>query len=110
MRLLRRHGYTIRERNFRCPLGELDFVAQHRGTLAFVEVKTRTTADFGEPFDAISPAKQRRLVRLATYYLASRRLLDRPCRFDAVSVVIAPDGRVADIELLADAFTPESRE
>lgn len=110
VRLLRRHGYTIMERNFRCPLGELDFVAQHRGTLAFVEVKTRTTADFGEPFDAISPAKQRRLVRLATYYLASRRLLDRPCRFDAVSVVIAPDGRVAGIELLADAFTPESRE
>ncbi len=107
VRLLVRSGYKIRHRNFRCPLGELDLVAEERGVLVFIEVKTRTTAEFGVPLEAVSPAKQRRLVRLATYYLAGRRLLERPCRFDAVSVVISPSGRVETVELTRDAFVPQ---
>ena len=104
---LRRRGYRMRDRNFRCPLGELDLIAEYRGVIVFVEVKTRTTAEFGVPFEAISPRKQMRLTRLATYYLVRRRLLDRPCRFDAVSVVVGPDGRVQRVEILPDAFVPE---
>lgn len=107
VRFLRRRGYRIRDRNFRCRLGELDLIAEHRGTIVFVEVKTRTTAEFGAPFEAISPFKQRRLTLLATYYLVRRGLLDRPCRFDAVSVVVSPDGRVQRIDVLPDAFVPE---
>lgn len=107
MRLLRRHGYRIRERNVRCPMGELDVVAEHRGVLVFVEVKTRTTAEFGHPLEAITPYKQHRLALLAGYYLASRRLLDRPCRFDAVSVTVTPQGRVRDTDLIMEAFVPD---
>lgn len=106
VRLLVRFGYRIRHRNFRCPLGELDLVAEERGVLVFIEVKTRTTAEFGVPLEAVSPHKQRRLVRLATYFLAGRRMLERPCRFDAVSVVISPDGRIESVELIKDAFIP----
>lgn len=106
-RFLRRRGYRIRDRNFRCRLGELDLVAEHRGTIVFVEVKTRTTAEFGAPFEAISPFKQRRLALLATYYLVRHHLQERPCRFDAISVVVSLDGRVERIELLPDAFVLE---
>jgi len=104
VRLLRRRGYRIRERNVRAPMGELDVVAEDRGTLVFVEVKTRSTLEYGDPFESISPHKQRRLQRLALYYLATRRLADRPCRFDAVAVTVAPDGRVQRLELLVNAF------
>lgn len=102
--LLERRGYRIIARNFRCPLGELDLIAEHGDTIVFVEVKARTTADFGEPFEAITPLKQRRLTRLATYYLKGRNWLRRPARFDAVSVTVAADGSVARIEVLAHAF------
>ncbi len=104
VRLLRRRGYRIRGRNVRCPMGELDIVAEDRATLVFVEVKTRSTVEYGDPFESISPLKRRRLQRLAVYYLATRRLADRPCRFDAVAVTIAPDGRVQRLELLVNAF------
>lgn len=102
--LLVGRGYRILARNFRCPLGELDLVAAHGGAIVFVEVKTRTTADCGDPFDAITPLKQRRLTRLATYYLKGKDSLDRAARFDAVSVTVTPDGRVERVEVLVNAF------
>lgn len=101
---LERRGYRIIARNFRCPFGELDLIAQQGEAIVFVEVKARTTADFGEPFDAITAQKQRRLTRLATYYLKGRNWLRRPARFDAVSVTVAPDGAVLKIEVLVHAF------
>lgn len=102
--LLQRRGYRILARNFRCPLGELDLVAADGGVIVFVEVKTRTTAGRGDPFDAITPRKQRRLTRLATYFLKGRNALHRPARFDAVSVTVTPQGRVERTTLLQDAF------
>jgi len=107
MRVLRRRGYRIRDRNVRCPMGELDLVAEEGSTLVFLEVKTRSTSDYGSPFEAISPFKRRRLQRLAVYYLATRRLTDRPCRFDAVSVSVDPAGRIRGVEVLVDAFEAE---
>jgi putative endonuclease len=104
LRHLRARGYRIRARNVRCPLGELDVVAEQGGELVFVEVKTRSTTDRGAPFDAITPAKRRRLWRLATYYLVTHRLQDRPCRFDAVSVLVTPRGQVVRVEVRAGAF------
>ena len=107
VRALRRRGYQIRDRNVRCPMGELDLVAEDDGTLVFLEVKTRSTSDYGSPFEAISPFKQRRLQRLAVYYLATHRLTDRPCRFDAVSVSVDPAGRIRGVEVLVHAFEAE---
>lgn len=109
VRALRRRGYRVLARNVRCPMGELDLVAEHAGHVVFLEVKTRTGTEFGAPFDAISPAKQSRLTRLATYYLTVKRLLDRPCRFDAVSVFVDQDGHVRDIEIVANAFEVVAR-
>src|SRR5690606_2608835 len=58
-------GYEILDRNWRCPQGELDIVAERGGMLCFIEVKTRRGLGFGHPFEAIDERKRRRLWRLA---------------------------------------------
>jgi putative endonuclease len=83
---LERRGYAILERRYRTRHGEIDIVARDGETLVFVEVKVRVTAEFGTAADAVTPAKQRRLVRMAVDYLARARVVDRPCRFDVVAI------------------------
>src|SRR3989442_15949131 len=92
MRVLRRRGYRIRDRNVRCPMGELDLVAEDGGTLVFLEVKTRSTSDYGGPLEAIFPPKNRRFQRRGRYYLATRRPIDRPPRVAAGFVRGGPAG------------------
>ncbi|MEO6970771.1 MAG: YraN family protein [Chthoniobacterales bacterium] len=103
-RHLRRHGFKILYRNFRGRQGgEIDLVCRDRDTLVFVEVKTRTRADFGRPLDAVGAQKQRRISLGALAWL---RLLGNPdifFRFDIVEVTIA-DGTEPRIELIRDAF------
>ena len=101
-RHLRRKGYRILDRNVRSPLGELDLVAERAGVLIFVEVKARRTGAHGGAPHAVSPAKQAKLIRLASQYLSRRR--DQPaCRFD---VVLCTGGESAPerIEHIENAF------
>jgi putative endonuclease len=102
---LRRRGYTIVERNFRCRLGEVDLIALDGRTVVFVEVKTRRRPAAGSPFDAVDARKQRQIVRAAECYLAARRLQDRAVRFDVVAVWPAGDGFAC--ELRQDAFAAD---
>ncbi|TLY16801.1 MAG: YraN family protein [Nitrospirae bacterium] len=76
---------------------------EDRGTLVFIEVKARATDRFGGPGEAITPAKQARIARLAQQFLTARRLGDRPCRFDAV-LISGEDPRSQRIELVTAAF------
>jgi putative endonuclease len=98
-------GYQVRARNFRCPLGEIDLVADEAGELVFIEVKARTSLRFGLPREAVSRAKQRKLGRAALWYCDGERLGDRSYRFDVVEVLFLR-GEVAAIELLRNAFVP----
>lgn len=95
---LRTHGYRIVERNFRCKLGELDVIARDGDTLVFVEVRTRSSGSRGGALEMISAAKQRQVARVASYYLAIRRLESATCRFDVVGIT------GEHIELIRDAF------
>jgi putative endonuclease len=86
-------GYRILERNWRCREGEIDLVCAseslgRRAVLVVVEVKARTTASHGHPLEAVTPAKQRRLRRLAGAYLRSRprRVFYDHVRFDVAAV------------------------
>jgi putative endonuclease len=100
---LEARGYRILERNYRTRLGELDLVADEGGTLVFVEVKVRRNDRFGGPAAAITAAKQARIARLAQQYVVSRRLGERPCRFDVV-LIRGEDPGTRRIELLPGAF------
>lgn len=100
--LLRRRGWRILARNFRCPRGELDLVAEEEGVIVFVEVKTRRTSRAGSGAEAVAADKQRRLLRLAEYFLSVRGLVGRPCRFDVAAVAVEP-GR-ARVQVVRDAF------
>ena len=85
---LRRRGYHILERNFRCALGELDIIARDGDTLVFVEVRARSHGRYGQASETVGPRKQRKLIQLATLYLASRDLAYDECRFDVVSITV----------------------
>lgn len=102
---LRAAGLQVLARNWRCPDGELDIVALDEGVVAFVEVKTRSGTAFGAPVEAVTPAKARRIHRLAMRWLAEQRPDARwcPIRFDVVSVVrLAPGG--PSVEYLRGVF------
>ena len=79
-------GYTIIARNHRTPRGELDLVGREGDCWVFIEVKTRRSTRCGVGAEAVTPAKQARLVRLAQGFLSQRGLGDVPYRFDVVDV------------------------
>jgi putative endonuclease len=71
-------------------------------TVIFVEVKTRTSAAFGEPVEAVGPAKQAKLRNLAQEYLISHGLEESNARFDVLGIMLDADG--PSYEHLTDAF------
>lgn len=85
-RHLKRLGYRIVCRNYRCPLGEIDIIARHRGVLVFVEVKSRRSEAFGSPKLAVTPAKQHKLSQVAWHYLQKNNLTEINARFDVVTI------------------------
>lgn len=97
---LQRAGLDIIDRRWRCAHGELDIVALDGDTVVFVEVKTRRDERFGHPFEAITPAKVRRLRALAGLWLQTNGRRG-PVRMDAVAV-IAPRSGSWRIEHLRD--------
>ena len=100
---LERLGFRVIERNVRCGFGEIDLVALDRGTVVFVEVKSNRGPRYGAPEEMVTPAKQRQLTRLATWYLQRRRWLGRPARFDVIAVDWDADG-TPRVRHLANAF------
>jgi putative endonuclease len=102
-KFLERRGYRILASNYRTRLGEIDLIAEDRGTLVFIEVKVRGTDRFGGPAMAITLAKQARIARLAQQFLAARSLEERPCRFDAV-LISGDEPNNQRIELVTAAF------
>lgn len=80
-------GYEIVDRNWRCRDGEIDIMAARGPVLVVCEVKTRTSDAFGSPAAAVTPAKQRRLRRLAMAWLDEHGAQGRRLRFDVAAVV-----------------------
>ena len=85
-RYLKKQGFKLLERNYRCPLGELDLVALDRKVLVFVEVKTRTSDGLGSPLEAVDRRKQRQIIKTALYFLSQKCLHDRDARFDVIGI------------------------
>jgi putative endonuclease len=98
---LRKEGYEILETNWTFQKAEVDIIAQKENTLAIVEVKTRSSLDFGLPQDFVKPKKIQLLVKAVNEYVVSKNL-DIEVRFDIIA--IHKDGKSYVIEHLKDAF------
>ncbi len=88
-RYLQKQGWTVIFRNYRTPFGELDIIARKRDMLAFVEVKTRTSSDYGWPSQAVDSKKQRRLWLSAQFFLKRNPgLSDLAMQMDIIEILI----------------------
>jgi putative endonuclease len=83
---LERRGYAILARRYRTRYGEIDIIAEDGETVVFVEVKARSSAEFGTAAEALTLWKQRRLTIMATDYIVRHAITHRPCRFDVVAI------------------------
>jgi putative endonuclease len=99
---LHRAGYAILARNYRCPAGEIDIVAQDGPQLVFVEVRTRSSRRFGTPEESITRTKRAKMAECAYAYLAEQRVT-QPWRVDFVGVDVE-GGRVRAIRHLKHAL------
>lgn len=85
---LKKKGYRIVARQWKCTVGEADLVAEDRGCLVFVEVKSRRTATFGAPEESITPDKFRKVSQVAEYYLLKHGAAETRYRIDGVGVFL----------------------
>jgi putative endonuclease len=99
---LEKRGYEIIARRYRQRGGEIDIVARDGETTVFVEVKARDSREFGDAAEAVTVCKQRRIARLAVEYATRHHLVNRPCRFDVVSIHF--DAGRPDIVVFQNAF------
>jgi putative endonuclease len=104
VKFLRRNGYGILHRNWRCVLGEIDIVAQEKDFLVFVEIKTRSSVDFGPGYLSVNSRKQQKLIKLGQVYLKRYGIGDKPCRIDVVSIDMDNNTKGINVELIKDAF------
>ena len=83
--LLADKGYAILARRVVAPGAEIDLIAEDRGVIVFVEVKTRTRAGVSGR-EAVTPAKQKRICKGAVYYMMRNGLMNRQARFDVIEI------------------------
>jgi putative endonuclease len=106
---LESRGYAVLERRYRTRYGEIDIIAEDRGTMVFVEVRRKSGEGYGAAVESITPDKRRRVVRMAVEFLARNDLYDKcPVRFDVVAIDDQPDGgsRITLIQAAFDASGP----
>jgi putative endonuclease len=101
IKYLQAKGLKIILRNYKTPIGEADIVAHDKDTIVFVEVKTRSSSQFGEPFEAVNERKRDKLKKIAMYY-QKQQGKEIMVRFDVVSIKRKADGY--EINHITDAF------
>ncbi len=96
-------GYRLVEKNFRVPAGEIDLVFEQSGELVFVEVKSRRSARYGLPQEAVARRKQQKIVKAALWFVERGGYDNHAMRFDVLAVLFRPDGSF-EIEHIPHAF------
>lgn len=105
VKILKKHGYKIIERNYRIRQGEIDIIAKDGEYTCFVEVKLRKSDGFGSPGDFIDERKQQKIIKAAQFYALKNNLYDTPMRFDAVLIVADfKKSKSYKAEVVKDAF------
>ncbi len=103
VKYLQEQGYKIICENYHSGLGEIDIIARDKDTIAFVEVKSRTSSKFGFPQESIGVKKQNQIIKAALIYIKKERIAHTNLRFDVVAIC----GSV--IELIKNAFPLDKR-
>lgn len=99
---LLKEGYEILAENYRFDKAEVDIIARTGDTLVIVEVKTRSTPDFGLPQEFVKPKQKRQLLKVADFYINDQNLFEVEARFDIIAIVINKQG--VRLEHLENAF------
>ena len=102
---LKKRGYRILETNYRCPEGEIDIIAKHKDFLVFIEVRTKTSLEFGSPEESITLTKKERLRATAFHYWQTHNDLPLLWRIDVVAVELNQKGKLLRIELIENAVS-----
>ena len=102
---LESRGYRILDTNYRCPRGEVDIVARQDDFLVFVEVRTRTSLNYGSPEESVTPAKKGRLIATAQHYRQGHYNMPASWRIDFVGVMLDPKGGPPRIDHIPNAIT-----
>jgi putative endonuclease len=100
---LRSQNFNILHTNWRYKKLEVDIIAESEGKIVFIEVKTRSSAEYGEPETFVSPKKQRFIVSAANSYLIEKSI-DSEARFDVIGILFKKNETI--INHLKDAFYP----
>ncbi len=106
---LKKNSLHILAQNYRFGRREIDIIAQDKDTICFIEVKTRTSQEYGLPQEAITAKKRRRLTTLALNYIKRYALDNYNFRFDVVSILWDKSKKEPAIEYIKDAFAVDER-
>ena len=85
---LEKNNYQILKRNFYCKQGEIDIIAKDEQEIVFIEVKTRSSIDFGQPSEAVNSIKLKHMYKAAKYFLYKSHCMNNFIRFDVIEVLI----------------------
>lgn len=102
---LRAHGYTVIDRNHKERFGELDIIAIKNGILIIVEVKSRSSAEFGEAVEAITPQKIQALTKSAQYYKLTHSGLPDELRIDVIAITFDQLEKMQKLQHIPNIYT-----
>ena len=88
IKYLEKQNYKILKRNFYCKQGEIDIIVKDKQEIVFIEVKTRSNINFGQPSEAVNKIKQKHMYKAAQYFLYKTNCINNFSRFDVIEVLI----------------------
>ncbi len=109
VRFLKKKGYRIIKRNYRCKYGEIDIIAERDNITAFIEVRTIQAENFGIPQDFITNIKIDHISKSALNYIKKENLFDHSCRFDLMTINFSDTLSEPKIEYIENAFELSNR-
>jgi putative endonuclease len=105
-KFLESNGYTVIERNYHSPFGEIDIICSRDGELILVEVKARRSHTFGEALDAVTESKRQKIIKTAYHYLSNKDV-EMPVRFDIITLDYNKNSKDYSLRHIKNAFLGE---
>mmetsp|Transcript_5062 Transcript_5062/g.2837 ORF Transcript_5062/g.2837 Transcript_5062/m.2837 type:complete len:126 (+) Transcript_5062:4834-5211(+) len=101
---LKKNDYKILKQNFRTKFGEIDIIAKDKNVLVFVEVKARKSLDYGKPKHSVTFNKQKKISKVALFYLKDTKQMNVKARFDIVSIISTSNYKKPELKIIKNAF------